>query len=391
MNPGRHIAEQLDGSWRQPTIQRQDEARAPGLSGDLERLLLETGCAALAWWRASRDSHVTTRQHETPARASQLATRMAKAAGLYGQGARSHPFHRVFLSQAHEAVLHEEHVRLVLRHCRAAGLEPVLVKGWSVTRLYAHPGLRPAGDIDLCVAPGEFQRATLALADRVGWESRLDLHEGVADLEDRRWADVFRRTRLIPLGDTSVRVLGPEDQLRHLCLHLMRHGGWRPLWLCDVAATAEAAWPDFDWDLCLSGEGWRTGWVLAALGLAHRLLGAELPGEVARRAADLPPWLPATVLQLWSGGAASRDGDFPPFARSLRNWQAVGEAVRRRWPNPILAAYRLRLSPWTRRPLRVLQGTAFLRRGRTFAGKLLARVPGELAGRSFHVHRRGAA
>ena len=45
-----------------------------------------------------------------------------------------------------------------------------------------------------------------------------------------------------------------EDQLRQLCLHLLRHGACRPLWLCDVAVMLESLPGDFDWDRCLGGD-----------------------------------------------------------------------------------------------------------------------------------------
>jgi hypothetical protein len=56
----------------------------------------------------------------------------------------------------------------------------------------------------------------------------VDLHVAVPDLPDRPWDEVFRRSRLAALGEVAVRVLGPEDQLRLLCLHLARHGIARP-------------------------------------------------------------------------------------------------------------------------------------------------------------------
>ena len=43
----------------------------------------------------------------------------------------------------------------------------------------------------------------------------------------------------------DVRVLSPEDDLRFLCLHLLRHGAVQPLWLCDICVLLEARANDF--------------------------------------------------------------------------------------------------------------------------------------------------
>src|SRR5205814_891640 len=84
---------------------------------------------------------------------------------------------------------------------------------------------------------------------------------------------------------TVALVLGPEDHLRLLCLHMLVHGVCRPLWLCDIGAALESRPAEFDWRWFLSGDPRRTRWALCALGLAHELLGARLQDTpVAERA-----------------------------------------------------------------------------------------------------------
>ena len=56
-------------------------------------------------------------------------------------------------------------------HLQAHGIDPVLIKGWAVNRLYPEGIVRPAGDIDLVVPDGEYARAKTLLAGR-----RLSLH-----------------------------------------------------------------------------------------------------------------------------------------------------------------------------------------------------------------------
>ncbi len=47
------------------------------------------------------------------------------------------------------------------------------------------------------------------------------------------------RSQLVNLDGVDVRVPGLEDHLGILCLHLLHHGAFRPLWLCDIAAALE--------------------------------------------------------------------------------------------------------------------------------------------------------
>ena len=143
----------------------------------------------------------------------------------------------------------------------------------------------------------------------------VDLHTGVADLEDRRLEELYERSRLVPLSDVEIRILGAKDQLRHLCLHLIRHGAWRPLWLCDVGAALESLPPSFDWDYCWSGDPRLTDWLRCAVGLASQLLDAQAPSP-----ADVPRWIVNSILQVWRRGAEGNDAVVQPLSASLRNW-----------------------------------------------------------------------
>jgi hypothetical protein len=78
------------------------------------------------------------------------------------------------------------------------------------------------------------------------------------------------------MGDIPVKVLSPEDHLSMLCVHFLGHGGWRPIWLCDIAAAMESLTESFDWQTCLGEDTRRAGWILSALACAHEILGAQL-------------------------------------------------------------------------------------------------------------------
>jgi hypothetical protein len=146
---------------------------------------------------------------------------------------------------------------------------------------------------------------------------------------------------LVPLGGLQVRIVGPEDQLRLSCLHLLRHGAWRPLWLCDCGLLVETRSADFDWDYCLRGNRRHAKALLCVLRLANQLLGAcveETPA--ADRGGSLPSWLIPAVLRQW-GRPYVRYAD-QPLANYLRSPAGLLPALRRRWPNPIEATFGMR-------------------------------------------------
>lgn len=355
---GRHVAAALVGTWRTALAPSRREAEA---IARVAPQLVETGAAGLAW------------------------RRLAASTLRVSQAWRLLRLHALEIHDLWPARLRQVERTLVI--LQAAGIEPILVKGWSAARLYAEPMDRPLGDIDLCVGPADWQRAQDVL-DRHPFEAlNVDLHRGVADLDDRGWNEVWRRSRLLPLGESKIRVLGPEDHLRHLCLHFMRHGAWRPLWLCDVAAAMEASSADFDWDYFQHGQRWLTDWALCAISLAGALLEA-LPagGQAGSFLPRHPAWLEDTVLSLWSAGGASDDAVHTPLALQLKSWSGLREAMRQHWPNPIRAAFKLRRSPFTRLPRRLLQAAAFGLRAVQVAADRLKRQPPDCL-RAYDLHR----
>lgn len=249
--------------------------------------------------------------------AAPLVWRRLRAAGLH-TARPVRPLQWRYREFAVEAAGHEYHLQEVVPFLRSVGVEPILIKGWSVARHYPETGLRSYGDLDLCVAHDQFDAALEALtrADRRDW--KVELHEGIADLRDRTWAEALGRSRLVRLGAVDVRVLCPEDELRLIVMHQMRHGALAPLMLCDVAVALEGRPADFDWDDCLRGHPARAAWMLCFIGLARQLLDARL-GDTAleARTNDLPPWLVPTVLARWERSIHERP-TFDPLKSAYR-------------------------------------------------------------------------
>ncbi|HEU5194403.1 MAG TPA: nucleotidyltransferase family protein [Methylomirabilota bacterium] len=302
---GERVSALLAGAWRPapPAPTLTEDAVA-----DLVPLLIKTGAGALAWWRL-------------------------RAAAPSGPTLRA--LHQAYRAQTLDARLHEERIARAIGLLRRTGIEPLLIKGWAAARLYPHAGLRPYGDIDLVVRHAERARAAAALSDHDGQTCRVDLHDAIEALDTPLEA-LFERSRLVKLGDLRVRVPGAEDHLVLLCLHMLRHGAWRPVWLCDVAAAVEALGPDAVLTRSLPAEPRRAHWVACALGLAERLLEARVPAHLG---APPPAWLTRAVLEQWARDEHYMHG--PSMSFALRRPRLLADALRLRWPNAIQATVEL--------------------------------------------------
>jgi hypothetical protein len=311
---------------------------------EIASLLLGSGAGALAWWRI---------------RATRLcASRAARK------------LHEAYRLHTINVALYGDKIKRAFILLRAHKIEPVLIKGWANARLYPEAGLRPYGDIDLCVEPSRYAQAVSVLESPDGKDCWVDLHRGTGRLDKRGWRELYERSQLVCLDDVDVRVLGAEDHLRLLSIHLLRHGAWRPIWLCDVAVCVESLSDQFDWNVCLGRDGRRAEWVAATINLAHQLLGARLehcPQVV--RDIRLPIWLIRNVLRQWATPMIKDHGPPELMMRSLRRPARVPGALLARWPNPIEATIR-REGAINRLPRFPYQLSDFLARGASFLTRL---------------------
>ena len=302
----------LSGGWRDSPTELQISSEE---LSNLLSLILDSGAAPLTWWRLrNRD--------DKDERVAQELLNSYRYATIQG-----------------DLLQHE--IKELFSFVRLAGVEPVLVKGWAVARFYPEPGLRPCGDIDICVHPAQYKKAVDALRDWTDHSFLVDLHEGFAGLDQANADDLYLRSELIGLGDVEVRVLSDEDHLRVLCLHFLRHGAFRPLWLCDIGAAVESRPQKFDWERCLGSDRRQRDWIACTIGLAHQLLGARLADTpVEQRSKRLPTWLVPTVLKQWETPNTLNHGVLrhrAGMAEYFRNPAGVMRDLRNRWPNPIEA------------------------------------------------------
>lgn len=252
---------------------------------------------------------------------------------------------------AHNETCRREIARSV-RRLREAGIEPLLVKGWGVSRLYPPPLVRPAGDIDLVVPHADFARAEAILtgSDAPPITVGLDVQDESV-WHDRPGDGSWDRATKIEVDGVTVLVPCPEDHVRLLSLHFLRHGAVRPGRLCDIAMIVEMSTRDFDWKRCLRNDPFRANWVRTTLGLAHRLQGADLDDTpVTGAGRELPAWLLETV----SGRLyLLQDDPSDAFGQLAREPGEVVAILRRRWPDPVSATlrYPARFSGSPRLPL----------------------------------------
>lgn len=309
---GRLLAATLAGSWRSsdfpPLTISESEL------DELVPLLCASGAAALAWRRISQ----TDFQHSASADILHHAARL----------------------QSLQTAMHEEKVEKTFRLLKEDSADALLAKGWAAANLYSDRDLRPSGDIDVLVRPADFKRVRELLSRPEANDCWVDLHKSFDEFPDRSVDELFARSRLLQIGKTKIRTLGSEDLVALLSIHFLKHGGWRPLWLCDVATAIESLPPGFDWGVCLGRNPIRSRWVQCVITLAKHLLGAEANLPFSANPTSLPGWLIENVLRQWATPFAANQAPMNhplPMVELIRRPSEWMKGLESRWPNAILA------------------------------------------------------
>jgi hypothetical protein len=305
------IAAVLRGAWRSPSppLDIPDDQLAQSVP-----LLIRSGVGAIAWWRI--------RQSTGPS--IPLSYRRLLS---------------VYRRYALEAAAHEMETVKLFRRMRAFNVDPILLKGCVVGRAYPEPGLRPCGDIDLLVATDQYQRAKAALATREASPYPADLcHDVMARFSESSFEQIHSRSQVVPAQGVEIRIPSAEDHLRFLSLHMLKHGVSRPFWLLDIAVALESRPKSFNWDLCLGENQRHRRWILSAIALASRLLGADTTAiPVADTSRALSDRFSNRVLKQWEAGFQSVPPKFFDEVRSKGwTWETL-KAIRHRWPSSIQA------------------------------------------------------
>lgn len=312
LRKGNLVAELLSGSWRTsafPALQFSE----PDLD-EVTPLLYDSGSASLGWRRISRTSLKDTSSGEV--------------------------LHQAYRLMSLQSEIHEQKIEKLFRLFRQAKVEAVLAKGWATAGTYPERALRPYGDIDICVRPAHYRLAKQVVTSPEAKDCWVDFHKQFVEINERSIDELFARSKTVSLGKEQIRILGPEDQLALSCIHLLKHGAWRPLWLCDIGVAIETLPETFDWDLCLGRNRIRAHWITSAIGLAGRLLRADTQSLPEITNTELPPWLVDSVLRQWASPFAIDQPPMShpvPMAHLLRHPGGLLDGLRQRWPNPIIA------------------------------------------------------
>jgi len=308
---GKEVAALLKRAWR---VTPPPPEISPEQFAGTAPLLLKSGAGALGWWRIRQSSLCSLPE---------------------GQLLRI-----AYLECAAQAIEHERKIATLAEALNREKFSFILLKGSATSRFYPESHLRPSGDIDLYMPSREWIRVRAILDRRQFSGYRVDLvHVEFERFDVRSFEEFYQHAESIRVGGAEVKMLGTEDHLRFLCLHLLKHGGWRPLWLCDIAALLERLPERFDWDRCLGPNELYAVWILCTIGLAQDILRAEVsnPPPFLQDLA-LPRWLVNSILNRWSN---PNSPDLSLFVDQVRHcWRQprrLIEALWERWPNPIQA------------------------------------------------------
>ena len=157
----------------------------------------------------------------------------------------------------------------VLKEIAGRGVPFVVMQGAALlAEIYPEPGLRPLGDIDLWVLPGNRERIGAVLV-KLGFRE-TSLAPGVFRRGDvlvdthvqLDWTERIRSSRFLFAVDIETihrdcrRVswdglellcLGRHDQVIYLTVHAIKHNWERLIWLADIQRLV-ARWQTADWE-----------------------------------------------------------------------------------------------------------------------------------------------
>lgn len=231
---------------------------------------------------------------------------------------------QVYMGHGLRNALLLQELEAVLAALAEVGIAALVLKGAAlIARVYGgNPALRPMVDLDLLICPEDVAGAQARLA-QLGYApsvseaadgltlafenelllTRADRTETAVELHWSLFDSPYYQHRLpmawfwetaveAQVGNTPVRILGPEAELLYLCGHLaLHHRGQGLLWQHDLAALLAAGPDALNWDELLA-RGQAMELLLPLQTLLPRLArewGAPMPAPVLERLAGLQP------------------------------------------------------------------------------------------------------
>jgi hypothetical protein len=198
----------------------------------------------------------------------------------------------LYLRQRRANEIRTAALRDILSALNTAAIPVVVLKGAALSHfLYPEPALRPHSDLDLLVSPAHLFRAQ-QVVQSLGFEGpqvtsvthrhlpplhrlqdglnvEVEIHQRLLSnyfdnvraavfgprhpigAGENHLPDVRVPLRSFAIGDQAAFTLGLEDQLRHLCDHLISHVNvWdyaRLIWMADLISLSECFAHEIDW------------------------------------------------------------------------------------------------------------------------------------------------
>jgi len=205
-------------------------------------------------------------------------------------------------------------------------IEPILIKGWAAGLYYPNQFERIFSDIDLAVAPGDFEKADALV---ISQNLTVDLHCGFRKHDTVDWSELFNKSLLEKIDAFQVRVLRPEDHLRVLCVHWLADGGIYKDKLKDIYYLIEKNRDNFDWNDCLNTvEPKRRKWIISTIGLVHRYFGLNIDDlSFKEEIQNIPSWMIDTVEKEWKNPLPLR-----PLQTCLNDKKMLFRQIKKRIP-----------------------------------------------------------
>lgn len=220
-----------------------------------------------------------------------------------------------------------EHLAALLRAAAAEGMHLIVLKGAALAEtIYPRPGLRPFGDLDVLARPSDADRVRCLLerlkyvVDPDQWNELASSRIGEANFfkqteqgpivvelhtdlinNDLFWGQIrvdnvglWERAQAQRLAGVEAWVLGPEDQLLHLCLHLAGHYLAAPQSLRDIDQLCRTVVIDWPFFAALTRKAGAAAACFSVLFAAATLLGTAVPTFLLD---DLAPRVGRKLLQ----------------------------------------------------------------------------------------------
>ncbi|QYO67344.1 nucleotidyltransferase family protein [Leptolyngbya sp. 7M] len=236
----------------------------------------------------------------------------------------------------------EHRIASIADELHSHNVEFIMFKGWGAARSYPADSPRTYADIDIAVGSNDFEKVEEICKGAKSSLNGIDLHSEFRHLDTLPWKQHLSRAITVEIENVRVKVPCPEDHLRIIATHWLNDGGENKERLWDIYYAVANRPADFDWSKCLDVvSDTRRGWVICAIGLAHKYLGLDISDLPFRdEASKIPKWITATLEREWPRGERLQPlqtclGDPKLFIRQLR---------KRIPPNPIQATIEMEAS-----------------------------------------------